>query len=360
MTRVLVVDDSLTVRKIVADRLHAAGLEVIGEAADGREAVRLTHQLRPDVVLMDFVMPEVDGLAATRQIMNEIPTPVVILSGYANQQEVFKTYDALAAGALEVCAKPTTASAQSEAEWNNVLLTISAAAQVQVTRLRQNPTVPKVDSRALAGRSAIGAAGRRKRIVVIGASTGGPAAVKGVLCGLSQEFPLPILVAIHCSSRLSSSVAGWFDRVCPLNVSDATDGEPLPEGPGVVVTAPPGRNLRIRAGRTVLKDTTDNVGCAPSVDELFTSAAESIGDQTIGVLLTGMGADGAEGLKRIRDCGGCTIAQDEDSCVVFGMPAAAIKLGAAEHVTPLQQIPQMLIQLAESSRRIGQPAGVRS
>ena len=357
MIRVLVVDDSLTVRKSVAERLRAAGLQVIGEAADGREAVTLTHQSRPDVVLMDVVMPRVDGLAATRQIMAEIPTPIVILSGHANQQEVFKTYDALAAGALEVCAKPATGSPQGQAEWDRILLTIGAAAQVAVTRRRPRATTPNVRSSARAGRPATSTAGPRRKIVVIGASTGGPAAVKEILGNLPPDFPLPILVAVHCNSRLSSSVAGWFDRECSLNVSDARDGELLPQVPGVALTAPPGRNLRISRGRTVLDDATDNTGCAPSVDELFTSAAENVGDATIGVLLTGMGADGAEGLKRIRDCGGCTIAQDEDSCVVFGMPAAAIKLGAAEHVTPLQQIPGLLTRLGCSSRMSSESIG---
>ena len=360
MIRVLVVDDSLTVRKTVAERLRAAGLQVIGEAADGRTGVSLTHQLRPDVVLMDVVMPGVDGLAATRQIMDQIPTPVVILSGHANQQEVFKTYDALAAGALEVCAKPATGSPQGQAEWDRVLLTIRAAAQVAVMRLRPRATTPSVGLSAPAALPAASAAGHMRKIVVIGASTGGPAAVKEILGNLPRDYPLPIVVAIHCNSRLSSSVAGWFDRECSLHVSDALDGEPLPVGPGEVLTAPPGRNLRICGGRTVLGDTTANTGCAPSVDELFTSVADSHGDETIGVLLTGMGADGAQGLKRIRDRGGCTIAQDEDSCVVFGMPAAAIKLGAAEHVTPLQEIPRLLTQLARSSRRMSKPAGVHS
>ena len=359
MIRVLVVDDSLTVRKTVAERLRAAGYQVVGEAADGREAVILTHQLRPDVVLMDVVMPGVDGLAATRQIMSEIPTPVVILSGHANQKEVFKTYDALAAGALEVCAKPATGSPQGQAEWDQILMTIGAAAQVAVTRLRPRATTPNVGSSSRAGLLATSTAEPRRKIVVIGASTGGPAAVKVILGNLPREFPLPIVVAIHCNNRLSSSVASWFDRECSLHVSDALGGEPLPKGPGVVLTAPPGRNLRIFRGRTVLDDATENAGCAPSVDELFVSAAEQIGDATIGVLLTGMGADGAEGLKRIKDRGGCTIAQDEDSCVVFGMPAAAIKLGAVEHITPLQEIPQLLTQLAGSSRRTGKPAGVQ-
>lgn len=353
MIRVLVVDDSLTVRKIVADHLRAAELEVVGEAADGSEGVALTHRLRPDVVLMDVVMPGIDGLAATRQIMMEIPTPVVILSGHANQQEVFKTYDALAAGALEVCAKPTMGGPEAAAEWNNILMTVRAAAEVSVTplspRTASDPAAPTVRE----GSTSIETCGPRRSIVVIGASTGGPVAVKEVLAQLPSDYPLPVVVAIHCNSRLSSSVAAWFDRSCSLAVRDARDGEPLPQTGGVVVTAPPGRNLRIDRGRTLLEDASGNTGCTPCVDVLFASTAECFGEETIGVLLTGMGADGAEGLKKIRNRGGCTIAQDEASCVVFGMPAAAIKLGAVEHVAPLQEIPRLLVRLAEAPSAVG-------
>ena len=357
MIRVLIVDDSVTIRKTVTEQLRNEGLQVVGEAADGREALSLTHQLRPDVVLMDVVMPRVDGLDATRRIMDEIPTPVVILSGHANQQEVFKTYDALAAGALEVCAKPGTDGPQDQAEWDRILMTIQAAAQVRVTRLRSGVITSNVSSSAPIRRPVAGATGPGRKIVVIGASTGGPVAVKEILGNLSREFPLPILVVVHGNSGMSSSIACWFDRECSLHVSDACHGELLPKGPGVVLTAPPGRNLRICRGRTVLEDATNNCGCTPSVDELFMSAADSYGDKTIGILLTGMGNDGARGLKHIRDRGGCTIAQNKDSCVVFGMPAVAIKLGAAQHVTPLQEIPRLLTQLATSSHQTRKPTG---
>ncbi|MHC4697515.1 MAG: chemotaxis protein CheB [Planctomycetota bacterium] len=325
MIRVLVVDDSLTVRKTITDRLRTAGIEVVGEAADGSEAAALTHRLRPDVVLMDVVMPRVDGLAATRRIMTEIPTPVVILTAFADQQEVFKTYDALAAGALDVCAKPE-GDARDRETWEDIVRTVRAATQVAVRRHRRSTKSPEERPNFGAELPVTVVSERQRKIVVIGASTGGPAAVHEILQSLPPDFPLPILVALHCSTRLSASVASWFARRCAFNVYDARHEEPLPGLPGTVIVVPPGRNLTISRGQMLVHDPGNTSGCTPSVDELFASAADSHGDATIGVLLTGMGTDGARGLKRIRDCGGCAIAQDEASCVVFGMPAAAIKL----------------------------------
>jgi two-component system chemotaxis response regulator CheB len=156
---------------------------------------------------------------------------------------------------------------------------------------------------------------------------------------------------------LPVSIAAWFAYRCPLNVRDANDGESIPDIPGTVIVAPPNRDLMIHRGRVVLRHASADNGRVPCVDELFTSAAESHGESVIGVLLTGMGADGAAGLKRIRDGGGHTIAQDEDSCVVFGMPAAAIKLGGAERVIPLREIPHALIRLAGPSRQACESIG---
>jgi len=355
MIRVLIADDSITVRKTIADHLDTAGFEVVGEAADGREVVTLTRQLRPDVVLMDIVMPGVDGLAATRHIMEEIPTPTVILSGYASEQEVFTTYDALAAGALEVCAKPTTDRSQCKEQWDAIVLTICAAAQVPVMKLKWSASSPHTTPRVSPEWSTEETPSSRHKLVVIGASTGGPAAVKRLLQGLPSTFPLPLLITIHCSSHLPASFADWFDGHCTLRVRDARHGEPVPVSAGVVLVAPPGRNLKIRGGRTVLTDATGNPACTPSVDELFTSAADQYGNGTVGVLLTGMGADGALGLKHIHDLGGYTIAQDETTSVVYGMPCEARKIGAVAHGTPLEQIPIVLARLLRSPCGISRP-----
>ena len=235
MTRVLIVDDSITIRKTVASRLCAAGMEVVGEAADGLEGVALTHRFQPEVVLMDVVMPRLDGLAATRRIMAEIPTPIVILSGHANQEEVFKTYDALVAGALEVCAKPVEGGAEGRKAWESIISTVRAAARAPVMRLRQSASTVDAIPSGRPERTAPDAAGHVWRVVVIGASTGGPAAVREILCNMPQNFPLPIMVAIHCSNTLPTSIAAWLATQCSLNVLDARDGESLPANPGTVI-----------------------------------------------------------------------------------------------------------------------------
>jgi two-component system chemotaxis response regulator CheB len=348
MTQVLIVDDSLTVRETVAARLEEAGFEVVGMARDGREGIAMTQLLRPDVVIMDVVMPQVDGLEATRRIMCDFPTPVVILSSYADAHDGFKTCDALGAGALEVCDKPTPASGEEETQWKDILVTVAAAAEVTTTRLRRVIT----GSREAAAVQEEAPEERRRttrEAIVLGASTGGPAAIRAILRALPESFPLPIIVAMHCNRRLSLSMAGWLDRECPLNSREIIDGTPVPTEGGIHLV-PPGRNMRILDGVFVLEDPGETKACVPFIDQMFSSAAEHFGDALIGVLLTGMGTDGALGLKEILRRGGCTIVQDQETSVVFGMPAAAIELEAAQHVMPLPKIAPLLMRLVTASR----------
>ncbi|NOX54188.1 MAG: chemotaxis-specific protein-glutamate methyltransferase CheB [Planctomycetes bacterium] len=353
MTRVLIVDDSLCTRHVVADRLRASGLEVAGEAADGAQAVSLTHRLRPDVVLMDVLMPKMDGLEATRRIMDEVPTPVVIFSAYKDKKEAFKTLDALAAGALEVCAKPGSDDEDNRDAWNTLVMTIRAASQVPVTRLsRGTKTKPCAISAPKSSVVRSKARGLGRRIVVIGASTGGPSAVREILSRLPADFPAPVFVAVHCGMKLSSTLAEWLDRSCALPVQQARHRQPFLETTSGIFTAPAGHHLRLTRGRMWLQDAPKSEGCSPSVNELFRSAADVYRDRVIGVLLTGMGTDGAEGLKRIREHGGTTLVQDHQSCVVFGMPSAAISLGAAEYIVPLADIPRLLIRLVNQPKRV--------
>ncbi len=345
MIRVLVVDDSITVRKAIVERLSAGGIAVVGEAADGVEAVATTRRLRPDVVLMDIIMPRMDGLAATREIMTTTPTPVVVLSAYVSQKEACQTYDALAAGALEACVKPTGDGLENEHAWADILCTVRAAADVRVAKLRPAIKQEPAPGKSEGFLSKTTEAAKEYRIVVIGASTGGPVAIRDLLHALPADFPIPIAIALHCSTQLSTSVAGWLDVNCDLNVRDAVDNEPISRMPGTVLVAPPGHNLELRHGRTILHNVVGHHDCTPSVDVLFSSAAQTYGKATLGVLLTGMGRDGAQGLLEIRQGGGTTIAQDEASCAVFGMPAAAVEIGAVEQVVPLTNIPATLVAL---------------
>jgi two-component system, chemotaxis family, protein-glutamate methylesterase/glutaminase len=343
--RVLVVDDSMTVRKRIVETLASdPGFEVIGEACDGRAAIEMCQKLRPDVVTLDMVMPVMSGLAATEYIMAYCPTPIVIVSASWNRGELFKTLDALAAGAVDVLDKPT--ATEDDTAWERRLRqTVRTVAKVKVithprARLSErNGAARPVDAPEPR------AAGHR--LVVIGASTGGPGALMRILSSLPKQFPLPIIIVIHIDRPFDASFAEWLDGVSSLRVKAAVDGAPLPR-PGVpqVLLAPAGRHLVLEGGRLRLTDDPERHSCRPSIDHLFESVARELGDQAVGCLLTGMGADGAAGLLAMRRAGAYTIAQDEETSVVFGMPREAIMRGAATRIAGLDAIGPALTQLA--------------
>lgn len=330
--RVVVADDSATVRARIVNALSAApDIEVVGEASDGEQAIALCRARRPDVVTLDMMMPVKNGLEATEHIMAFLPTPIVIVSASTNRGDLFRTYDALAAGALEVIEKPTASVAPEV--WDRTLVeTVRIASRVRVIthpRARLRPA-GRGTAAALDGAAGQPAATEIRRIVGIGASTGGPAAVVQLLHELPADYPFPILVVLHMSAPFATALAAWFARESRLPVRGARDGEPLPEA-GVIL-APAEHHLVLDGQRLRLTQAPPRHSCRPSVDVLFESMARSAGPAAIGVLLTGMGRDGAEGLLGIRRRGGTTIAQDEASCVVFGMPGEAIARGAAELV----------------------------
>jgi two-component system chemotaxis response regulator CheB len=332
---VLVVDDSLTVRAHLCAVLGAdPGLEVVAAASDGKQAIELCRTLRPDVITLDMMLPVMSGLAATEYIMAHFPTPILIVSSSINRGELFKTYEALAAGAVDVLEKPD-ASADPD-DWDHRLVaTVKLVARIRVIthpRGRLTPSPPPFPQ-AAAGRERRGALS----LVALGASTGGPGAIVEVLRGLPAPFPVPILILVHIGEPFGTALADWLDAQTGHRVRYAADGEPVPAEPAVLM-ARPDRHLRLRDGRFHLADDPPRHSCRPSVDVLFESLAADRGRSVAAALLTGMGKDGALGLLAIRRAGGLTIAQDEATSVVYGMPREAALLGAALRVLPLGDI----------------------
>jgi two-component system, chemotaxis family, protein-glutamate methylesterase/glutaminase len=328
--RALVADDSATVRARIVDALsQSPEFDVVAVAGDGQEAIELCAVHRPDVITLDMMMPRMNGLEATEHIMAYFPTPIVIVSASTNRGELFRTYEALAAGALDVIEKPK--GTEAAGVWDRQLLdTLRLAAKIRVI------THPKARLRrpdAPAGPVATAPADTRRgprHVIAIGASTGGPAAVVDLLHVVPRHYPFPILLVLHLSAPFASALAEWLGRESQLPVRTARDGDPLPEH-GVVL-APADQHLVLDGARLRLTMDTPRHSCRPSVDVLFESVARQTGPRSVGVLLTGMGRDGAEGLLAIRRAGGITIAQDEDSSAVYGMPREAAAIGAAQHV----------------------------
>jgi two-component system chemotaxis response regulator CheB len=349
--RVLVVEDSLTVRKRMLEVLAAdPDIEIVGEADDGKCAIELCQHLRPDVVTLDMMLPVMSGLAATEFIMAYCPTPILIVSASTNRGELFKTYEALAAGALDVLDKPL--GNELDDAWEQKLVaTVKLISRIKVIthpRARLGPMgqPPGYSPTGTQQRQALQRAGCL-RAVAIGVSTGGPAALIEILRGLPPDFPLPILLVIHIGKLFAPAFADWLDGQSSVRVGYAVDGDPLPPcGEGRVLMASPDSHLVLRQGKLRLTQDPERHSCRPSVDVLFESMAQELGADCAACLLTGMGKDGAEGLLAIRRAGGRTIAQDEATSVVFGMPREAILLGAVEQVLALEKIAPALDALA--------------
>ncbi len=358
--RVLVVEDSLTVRKRLVEILHTdATIEVVGEAEDGKQAIELCLALRPDVVSLDMMMPVMSGLAATEYIMAYCPTPILVVSSSTNRGELFKTYEALAAGAVEVMEKPRADEADGawESRYQAMLKLVGRVKVITHLRGRSSAAishrVQRIGPGMGAGPGAPTAPGASAqphphkpppcRLVAIGASTGGPSAIVEVLRALPTGFALPVVVVIHIGEPFGATFAEWLDGQTPHTVRMAQDGMRV-EGPGVFL-AQPNRHLLVQHGKFRLNNGPERHSCRPSVDVLFESLAADYGAQVAACVLTGMGADGARGLLALRQAGALTIAQDEASAVVYGMPREAAALGAASHILPLSDIGAMLATL---------------
>jgi two-component system chemotaxis response regulator CheB len=338
--RVLVVEDSVTVRKRLIEILNAEpDIEVVGEAEDGKRAIELCQQNRPDVITMDMMLPVMSGLAATEYIMAHCPTPILVVSASINRGELFKIYEALAAGAVDVLEKPDGTAAAGAWE-SRFIAMVKLVARIRVI------THPRARLVGLSTRAPAMAApahephrtARKIELVAIGASTGGPGAVLEILRALPTDFKLPILLVVHINEPFGAAFADWLDGQTGRRVAYPTDGMPVIAAAGRVVVAPGDKHLVVREGRLRLTRDPERHSCRPSVDVLFESVATEYGASAAACLLTGMGRDGALGLLKIRNAGGLTIAQDEATSVVYGMPREAALLGAATHVLRLGDI----------------------
>jgi two-component system chemotaxis response regulator CheB len=359
--RILVVEDSLTVRRRFCEILATdPELEVVGEAEDGKRAIELCEALRPDVITLDMVMPVMSGLNATEHIMAYMPTPILIVSASTNRGELFETYDALAAGAIDVLEKPSVDDVDGIWE-RRFVATIKLIAKIKVithprARLRgdertlagaqQDPvTLPRDPVPVLPAILGDQKRARGLGVLAIGTSTGGPEAIVKVLRALPRGLHVPFLLVLHIDEPFGAAFAKWLDGQTPHRVAYARDREPIDSLRGAVVMAPPGQHLTVGHRRLHLNTEPPRHSCRPSVDVLFESLAADCGADVLACLLTGMGRDGAAGLLAIRQAGGCTLAQDESTSVVYGMPREAVSLGAAQMILPLDQIGARIVQL---------------
>ena len=349
MIRVLVVEDSATMRHHLRQAFAAdPELVVVGEAVDGGQAVDLCGRLRPDVVTMDMMLPTMSGLAATEHIMADFPTPILVVSS-ADRQELFSTYNALAAGAVDVLEKPR-GDASDEGWGRRLCAAVRLVSRIRVithprARLGRPVEVPAAPAPAPA------MVDNGLQVVALGASTGGPAALTELLRSLPARFRTPVLCVQHIAASEPFAVAfsDWLADQTGRNVSYALDGMMVHALHGRVVLAPPDRHVLVRDGILRLSAGAPRHSCRPAVDVLFESVAAEYGAGAAGCLLTGMGRDGAEGLLRMRARGAETFAQDEASCIVYGMPREAALIGAAAHVLSPAQIAARLADLQTTS-----------
>jgi two-component system chemotaxis response regulator CheB len=343
MIRVLVVEDSATMRHHLRSALAAdPELEVVGEAVDGRQAVELVGRLRPDVVTMDMMLPTMSGLAATEHIMADFPTPILVVSS-ADRRELYSTYNALAAGAVEVMEKPR-GDASDEGWERRLCSAVRLVSRIRVIthpRARLGRPVHVPDTPVLGSAPDGGL-----RLLALGSSTGGPGALTELLRALPAGFRTPVLSVQHIAASEPFAVAfsDWLADQTGRSVTYAVDGMLVSGLAGRVVLAPPDRHIAVREGRVQVFDGPPRHSCRPSVDVLFESVATEFGPAAAGCLLTGMGRDGAAGLLRMRACGALTFAQDEASCVVYGMPREAAMIGAAAFVMSPSRIAHKLAE----------------
>lgn len=340
---VLVADDSPVARRLIVQILgRDPRLRVVAEAADGDEAVELATRHRPDVIVMDVVMPSVDGMEATRRIMEVLPTPIVLVSSTHDPTDVNMSFQALQAGALTLVAKPSGPRAGTfEQDAAALAVTVRLMADVKLIR-RRRVARPHRELVAAERGAAARSLGQPVEIVAIAASTGGPAALATIFGSLPTSLPVPILVVQHIPPGFDEGLVQWLDSVSPVPVRLARDREPLQDG--TILVAPADSHLGVTRGGRVALSCEPPIGShRPSANHLFGSAAAAYGAGAVGAILTGMGVDGAAGLRLLKNAGGLVLAQDEPTSVVYGMPGRAASMGIVDQILPVERIAGALI-----------------
>lgn len=333
--RVLVVDDSALARELIATILGNDGeIEVVGEAADGLEAIDKVRQLKPNIVTMDIVMPRVDGLEAIEQIMAHHAVPILVVTSKGDAHTAFA---AISKGALDLVEKPSV-NLENAQDFINKIKMLSRVKVITHVRGKLS------GKKTLEVPAARGEPANSERVVAVASSTGGPEALSILLSALPEDFPFPILVAQHISDGFMGGLVEWLKRLSKMEIKVGEEGERI--DPGRVYFSPSERHMKINARRAITwVDRQPSDIYRPSCDILLSSVAETCGPQSVGVILTGMGHDGVLGMKRIRERGGKTIAQDEKTSVVFGMPREAIEKGLIDEVLPIQEISSGVLRL---------------
>ncbi len=343
--RVLVVDDSAYMRQSISRMLQESpDIEVVGVSIDGEDAIRSVIKLRPDVITLDLEMPRMDGFTFLRWLMSNTPTPVIIVSSMASRKCVFEALDL---GAVDFIPKPARGVSKEVLSIENNLITkVIAAANLSKEKLKgiNIPLYKQIvkEDKVTAKTSLCP---KDIEIVAIGASTGGPSAISSILTALPQDFPVPIVIAQHMPEGFTRQFAERLDRMSKINIKEARNGDAVEKG--MVFVAPGGFHTTLtkedNGAKILLKKKRSEDKYSPSVDIMMSSAAEVFGPKVLGIILTGMGDDGKLGMKRIKEKKGSTIAEAEETAVIFGMPGEVIKAGFADEVVPLTRMVERII-----------------
>lgn len=326
--KILVVDDSALVRSVLKNVLSSdPTVEMVLEASNGADGVELNERMNPDVVIMDIDMPVMNGLEATKAIMTSRPVPILVMSGHLDSM---RAYTAIENGAVEAIPKPDLDQFNNSEFYSKFMGRINGALKARITPRNISVGILEKENNK-----------KDFRMLVMGASTGGPGAVRRILQNIKSEISVPIVLVQHMETGFDTGYVNWLDQECEHLTVEMARHNMVPV-PGHVIVAPADRHLKFEGNVLALDDGPEVLNQKPSVDILFNSAAKLYGSKVLGVLLTGMGSDGADGCVELRKYGGYTLVQNEESCVIFGMPRAAIEKNGADLVLSLEDIAKQI------------------